>query len=126
MKPEPIPTRLRAATPGLGQPSETEIERRAIELAQSDGRDAFTDADLAQAAAELSGGDATSGAPAADASLEQVTSWDEPAAATGRRIDTMGLEDESSVAEQLIRDGLEEADHDLRVEAEEDRPDEDS
>ena len=75
----PIPDRLKAGSPGLGEASEAEIEQRAIELATADGRDAFTDADLARAAAELAGGAPDTLVPEADAPIvEELESWDEP------------------------------------------------
>ena len=50
-----LPTRLKAGSPGLGHPSQTEIDARAAELALIDGRSTVSDADLAMAAAELMG-----------------------------------------------------------------------
>lgn len=110
-----LPTRLKAASPGLGHASQTEVDRRARELALSDGRDNVTDADLALAAAELAGGGTSAEAPEADADLEQVTVWDEPPTQTGHLISPVPLDDENAIAEQLVEDGLEEADHDIRV-----------
>ena len=114
----PIPDRLEAGSPGLGEASEAEIEQRAIELATADGRDAFTDADLARAAAELAGGAPDTLVPEADAPIvEELESWDEPVEQHGRHVERTELEDEASVAEQLMEDGLEEADHSQRVAA---------
>jgi hypothetical protein len=110
-----LPTRLKAGSPGLGHASQVEIERRAKELALTDGRETYSDADLALAAAELAGGGTTAEAPEADADLEQVTVWDEPPTQTGHLVSPPPLEDESAIAEQLVDDGLEEADHDIRV-----------
>ncbi len=121
MNPDPaLPVRLKAASPELGQASQAEIERRATELALSDGRDAFTDADLARAAEELAGGSTPTVAPEADPATEEITAWDEPPAQSGHRVPTVPLEDETSVAEQLVQDGIEEAEHDVRVAAAED------
>ncbi|MGV3662293.1 MAG: hypothetical protein ACO1TE_19060 [Prosthecobacter sp.] len=113
-----LPTRLKAASPGLGHASQVEVERRAAELALIDGRNTVSDADLALAAAELAGGGTTAEAPEADAELEQVTTWDEPPTQTGHLVAVPPLEDENNISEQLIDDGLEEADHDTRVAAE--------
>lgn len=113
-----LPTRLKAGSPGLGHASQPEVEQRAAELALSDGRQAVTEADLAMAAAELAGGGTTAEAPEADPELEQMTTWDEPPAQTGHLVPTTPLDDENNVAEQLVDNGLEEADHDIRVAAE--------
>jgi hypothetical protein len=111
-----LPTRLKAGSPGLGEPSATEVERRAAELARSDGRSAFNDADLARAAAELTGDNPATGEAEA---VDQVTPWDSPAGQAGRQIKPVPLEDETHTAERLIQEGIAEADHDTRVAAEE-------
>lgn len=117
----PLPDRLKAAARGLGEASGTDIERRARELAQIDGRDAFTDADLARAAEELGGSGRAALAPeVVSPEIEELTTWDDPVGQDGHRREKIPLEDESDVAEQLIRDGIEEADHDRRVTAAED------
>ncbi|WP_395744797.1 hypothetical protein [Prosthecobacter sp.] len=114
-----LPTRLRATAPGLGQASQLEVEERAAELALSDGREKVSDADLAQAAAELAGGGTTVEAPEEDAAFTPLTLRDHPSVQTGHLVITASSEDEEHViAEQLIGNGLEEADHDLRVAAE--------
>lgn len=113
-----LPTRLKAGSPGLGQASQVEIEQRAAELAVSDGRELVSDGDLATAAAELAGGGTTAEAPEADVAIEQVTVWDEPPPQTGHLVATSVLEDESNIAQHLVADGLEEADHDIRTAAE--------
>ena len=119
MKTNPIlPIRLKAGSPGLGEATQADIDRRAAELALSDGRSSYTDADLAHAAAELGGGDKTPPAPELEPGLEEVTAWDDPPAQEGHRIEPTLLEDEGSIAEQLISDGIEEADHDIRAAAE--------
>lgn len=119
MTPDPsIPDRLKAGSPGLGSPDSNEIERRAIELAMIDGRHSFTDADLAQAAAELSGGTPDSLSPESDAPIvEELETWDEPVNEHGRKVEETELEDEAAVDEELIADGLDEADHSQRVAA---------
>ncbi len=110
-----LPTRLKAGSPGLGEPSTTEIERRALELARSDGRSTFNDADLAHAEAELAGDKPLAKEREA---VDQVTPWDNPPGEAGRHVKPVPLEDEGNTAEELIQDGIEEADHDTRVAAE--------
>lgn len=119
-----IPTRLKAAQPGLGEAAEIDVQRRAEELARSDGRDAVTDADLTRAAAELSGASTAPDAPeATDPALGEMTAWDDPIDQAGRRVPAVPLEDEVSAAEQLVQDGLEEADHSTRNAAAEEADD---
>ncbi len=114
-----LPTRLRASSPGLGQGSQFEVEQRAEELAVSDGREKATDGDLAMAAAELAGGGTTLEAPEADAAFTPFGAWEKPVVQTGHLDVTASSEDEDTIiAEQLIGNGLEEAEHDTRVAAE--------
>ncbi len=67
---------------------------------------------------------ADSSAPEAVGAVEQVTGWDDPVEQSGRRVERTPLENEESVSEQLIQNGLEEAYHDLRVASADDQPNE--
>lgn len=113
-----LPERLKAGDPGLGAPDSQEIEQRAVELAKSDGRSTFTDADLARAEAELGGGSPEELAPEADAPIvEDIQTWDEPVNEHGQKAQEFALEDEANVGEELVADGLDEADHSQRAAA---------
>lgn len=113
-----LPDRLKAGSPGLGEASVTEIEQRAAELAQIDGRESFTDADFARAATELAGSTETPVAPEAVVpAIEELTAWDDPVDQAGHRTDRTPLENESNIAERLVQEGFAEADHDRRVTA---------
>ena len=105
-----LPNRLKAAGSGLGEASQTDIDCRAAELAQIDGRNAFTDRDLARAAAEL-------GATSNDGG--QGT-HDEAIGDQGKRSQWARLENDSNLGEQLMEQGLAEADHDQRLASSED------
>jgi hypothetical protein len=122
MKPHPIlPTRLKAASPGLGYPSQIEIEMRAAELAVIDGRTKFTDADIDRATAELAGGRPDPTAPETDPALEELTASEDALGDTETPPEPIPLADDPNLAEVLIEDGLQEADHDTRVAAEANR-----
>jgi hypothetical protein len=113
-----LPTRLKAALPGLGAAAQADVERRATELARIDGRDKVTDADIARAANELSTAALPTSAPeTGDPALEELTAWDDPVAQSGHRVPGVPLEDEAPVGEQLIQDGVAEAEHHTRVAA---------
>ena len=114
----PLPDRLKAGSPALGEASGTDVKRRAEELAKIDGREFFTDADLVQAAEELGGSAGDPPAPeAVPPAIEILTAWDDPIDQEGHRAERALPEDESSIGERLIRDGIDEADHDRRVSA---------
>jgi hypothetical protein len=118
----PLPTRLKAALPGLGAAAQVDVERRALELARIDGREIVTDADLTRAAYELATAALPTTAPeTGNPALDKLTAWDDPVDQSGRRIETVPLEDEAPVGEQLIQEGVSEAEHHTRVEAEDKR-----
>lgn len=48
---------------------------------------------------------------------KELTEWDEPPAATGTAAHKVLPEDEVSIAEQLVYEGTDEADRDLRLAA---------
>ncbi len=121
MHESPLPNRLRAGSPGLGEASSDEIETRARELALIDGRETASESDLSRATAELGGSPRSSRATAAPeevrADMESLTTWDEPVDAHGRHISLNSDVDEASIGSQLIQEGVNEADHDSRVAA---------
>lgn len=102
-----LPGRLKATTSGLGEASQADIDRRAAELAQIDGRNAFTDEDLAKAQTEL-------GAHTNDG---EDSTWDEAVEDIGKRTRPTRLENNSNLGEQLTQQGMADADHDQRLAA---------
>ena len=55
--------------------------------------------------------------PEVDEDTEEVTSWDEAPASTGMTAPKVLPDDETPIAEELVRDGLESADRDQRIAA---------
>lgn len=101
---------------GVGEISEADIERRAREIALADGRNRPGAQDLAAAREELTD-PRTPPAPEADETVRPVELWSKAAASVGHRGVHTSLDDEQSGAEQLVNEGLEEADRDQRVSA---------
>ena len=113
-----LPNRLRAGSPGLGEASIDEIENRAKELALIDGRGDVSEIDRVRATAELGGASGVFRAPEeVNPAIESLTSWDEPIEEHGRRVPPVAAQDEVSIGDQLIQEGVREADHDSRVAA---------
>jgi hypothetical protein len=54
---------------------------------------------------------------AAEPEIDALVSWDEPIDASGRRAIRLPDADEATIAEQLVEEGVEEADHQRRVSA---------
>ena len=104
---------------GLGTITPDMVQRRAREIALSDGRAAneVTSADWEQARRELlgAGNDRT-----AETDIEEAgstTGWDPAPPSIGQRAETQEVDDEQTMAERLTQEGVDEADHDERVQA---------
>jgi len=54
-------------------------------------------------------------APEVEPKTESLTEWDTPVEASGVSAPKVPMEDETSVAEQLVEEGLDEADRDQRL-----------
>jgi hypothetical protein len=95
------------------------VRHRAREIALSDGRagNEVTSGDWEQAKRELLGADND---PAAESDTEEASSttgWDPAPPTIGHRAETQEVDDEQTMAEQLYQEGVEEADHDERVQS---------
>jgi hypothetical protein len=111
---------------GLGTVTPEMVEERALQLARTDGRTEANDGDRAQAKEEFLGPAPDVTGPEAGAEgLEQVTAWDDSPADHGSQAPDILPEDEANIAEVLVQEGLEEADHDRRVSAADAFPPED-
>lgn len=121
---EALPGKIAVGADGLGTVSPELVAERALELAKADGRLEPNEADRANAAAELLPHGALVPAPPEvdDPALENLTAWDEPLQARGGEVDEMEPMDEANIAEQLVEEGVSEADHDQRVSASEEDP----
>ncbi len=105
---------------GMGVPSPEDIERRAREIAMIDERnpDEFTDADWNQAREELMGAENHEPPEETPDNAEVTEEWEVVAGSKGHRAPRPGTEeDEETVGENLVTDGLEEAAHDQMLEA---------
>ena len=104
---------------GVGAPSPEEVEKRAREIAMIDERnpDEFTDADWTQARRELHGAALPLPPEETKQNADLVEEWEVVANNTGHRAPRAGLDEEETLGEQLVTDGLEEAAHDQMLEA---------
>jgi hypothetical protein len=100
-------------TEGVGTVTAQMIEERAHEIARSDGRNRPNDLDRSSAREELTG--ATSGSEKVPTREEPGRDWEMPLVSAGEKAPTLGPEDEQNIPEELIREGVEEADHDQRA-----------
>lgn len=102
-------------TEGLGTVTAEMIEKRAREIAFSDGRNRANDLDRSNAREELTGAKLGSEGPTKE---EPGRDWEMPLVSTGEKAPTVKPEDDQSIPEELIHEGIEEADHDQRLRSE--------
>jgi hypothetical protein len=104
---------------GIGAPSPEEVERRAREIAMIDERNPneFTEADWAQARHELMGEENNVPPEETPDNAEMTEEWNVIASSKGHRIPRPGTEEEETVGEHLVIEGIEEATHDRMLEA---------
>ena len=103
---------------GSAAPDEVTLQERAEELAEIDGREEPNKKDFTDARAELLTTGSAPAAPEAGA-LENLTAWDTPLTAAGAQAPKFGSDEETNIAQKLVEEGLEEADHDRRLTASE-------
>ena len=96
---------------GLGTVTGEMVERRAKEIAIINGRTPhnFTENDWVQAKHELLG---DSVEIEAEEPIAALTRWDEEPGTSGHRVENSPSSDEQTVAEHLVEEGVEEANHD--------------
>lgn len=116
---QPTNAKILRGTEGLGTVTPKMIEERAREIARSDGRSQPNDLDRASAREELTG-------PSVDSEKlptmeEPGRDWQMPLVSTGKKAPTVRPEDDGNILEKLVQEGIEEADHDQRLNAERNR-----
>ena len=110
---------------GMGIPCADTVRQRALELAQIDGRDESNEQDWIDAKRELHGGhepNDTNG----ELDMETVISGhDMVASSLGHHAAKLGFDDQDNVAEELIAEGMDEAEHEQMLAARQERDVED-
>jgi hypothetical protein len=102
---------------GMGVADEAAADVRAKELALSDGRTEVNEKDLLQAREELESLNRTPEAPEIVGDTDEITSWDDVPGESGYQAPTRQQEDATDIGIALVEEGLEEAEHDSRVQA---------
>lgn len=105
---------------GLGAPTPEQVEARAREIAMIDERDPneFTDADWNQARRELLGETLPPPLEESEQAAKMQEEWEITPDDRGHRVERPGVsEDDETVGERLVTDGVEEATHDQMLEA---------
>jgi hypothetical protein len=108
---------------GIGTVTPEMVQKRAVELALIKGRGAneVSKADFAQARRELTGGPELDPKEAELEAVPESERWDPVPGSTGHQAPQLASEDEDgegrSIAEQLVAEGLHEAEHDQMLQA---------
>ena len=117
---------------GIGTVTPQMVEKRAVELALINGRtaDQVSETDFEQAKRELTGGPETDPDDVALEAVPESERWDPVRGSSGHQVPKSGDESEDdegrSIGEQLVEEGISEAEHDqmlkgARKSAEEDQ-----
>ncbi len=105
--------RIEVGGQGIGAPTKTMIEERAHALAEQDGRDRVRQSDRDQAVAELRG-ERNERAPEVPPGDEHLVAWDQSPDESGHAAPKVEPEDEANMDEELVEEGLDEADQEKR------------
>jgi hypothetical protein len=111
-----------AGDSGLGTVTPEMVDQRALELARMDGRTEAHEGDRDRAQQEFLGIDDGRAPEVSESEMENVTSWDEAPEATGVRAPQVRPENEATIGETLVQEGMEEAEHERRLSAAETNP----
>ena len=111
---QPPPGKISEHGNGIGAPSPVEVERRAREIAMIDD---FTQADWAQARHELMGEENNVPPEETPDNADMTEEWSVIASSKGHRIPRPGTEEEETVGEHLVIEGIEEATRDQMLES---------
>jgi hypothetical protein len=116
---QPTTGKILSGTEGIGTVTPQMIEERAREIARSDGRSQPNDLDRARAREDLTG--SISDSEQLPTREEPGRDWQMPLVSTGEKAPTVRPEDDENIPARLVKEGIEEADHDQRLSSERNR-----
>jgi hypothetical protein len=103
---------------GLGTVTEAMVRHRARELAFINGHpNQVLDSDLTQARRELTGEERVNPEPTAAEQLTEDQRWEPVPESVGHKAPTVPAPDEQTFAEELVEEGVEDAEQDQMVKA---------
>lgn len=117
----PVLGKILCDTAGLGTPSAKTVRRRAQEIALIEGRDKYNERDWKEAFLELHGGHhdplESSGLAPDDEMVADFNEAEMLSYSTGHQTPRTGVEGEMNLGEELISEGLDEAEHNQMLQA---------
>lgn len=102
---------------GLGMPCAETVRKRARELARIDGRDEFNETDWRTAKRELQGGHTANDTNGERDLSGLISEHDMVASSLGHHAARIGFDDEETVGQELIAEGMDEAEHEQMLAA---------
>ncbi len=114
-KMRPNTAKILVHSTGLGAPNSEMVRERAREIAFINGRAEFSEADWRQAKMELHGTQIPDGEEV-EAS-QMVSERDMIACDSGHHTERVLMEDDGNIVEELIAEGMDEAEHERMLEA---------
>jgi hypothetical protein len=112
---EAVPGKISDHFRGVGTVSREMVSQRAKELARINGRERFNENDWEEAKRELIGTENYT-ETSDEEKVAALTRWDEEPGTSGHHVPNMEPFDEQMVAEHLVEEGVNEAEHDQMVE----------
>jgi hypothetical protein len=102
---------------GLGTVDRQMLEQRAREIAQINGRTQVLESDVEAARHELLGPDPLEPPASPDEQIIEEDLWNPVAESHGSKAQTTPAPDEQTFAEKLVKDGVDDAEHDQMLRA---------
>ena len=103
---------------GMGEVSDAKLRERAMDIAVQEGREQPREDDMRRAREELAGMHVPASADDAAHTVAKPIPPDDPQGSRGRMAERVTTTDDERVVEDLVREGIDEAQHDLMSEAE--------
>ncbi|MDR3401611.1 MAG: hypothetical protein P4L99_03850 [Chthoniobacter sp.] len=123
---KPTPAKIIHHSEGLGTPCAATVRQRAQELAKINGHEEFNEEDWREAKRELHGGHQTNDTNGDMDMTSAISEHDMVTSSMGHHVENVGLDDQNSMAEELIAEGMDEAVHEQMLASRlEDKEDED-
>lgn len=114
----PVSGKILAHDEGLGTPDSEAVQKRALELALIDGRTTPTEQDWKRAFLELHGGRHDPNSLGDENEMiGGISETDRVAPSLGRHVRYAEVEGAESVGEELVSEGIEEAEHEQMLES---------
>ena len=104
---------------GIGTVTEAMVWRRARQISEINGRPnhQVLDSDVEQARRELTGEERLNPSPTAEEELPESSRWKAIAESEGRQVPNASIPDEQTFAEELVEEGVEDAEQDQMLES---------